>query len=77
MKLFLIALLLLPSAAVAADKALILNEQRQQALYQMLDAAVRAQGITIAPAALDILNVLRTAPTVTEQPTQPPELKKD
>lgn len=68
------AMLLCGFSAVAADKALILNDARQQALYQALDAAVRQQGIASAPALLDLLNVLRTAPTVEE--TKPIDEKK-
>lgn len=70
-------LLIFTVSAGAKDVALILNDQRQQALYQAIDATVRAQGVQIAPQMLDLLNVLRSAPTVTEQPPVPPEPKKD
>lgn len=74
-KTLIVVLALYGAPVFAADKALILNEQRQQALYQALDAAVRQQGIAAAPALIDLLNVLRTAPTVEE--TKPAEVKKD
>lgn len=69
-----------PAGAQAADKVLVLNADRQQALAHALDQAVRAQGLAIAPQMLDLLNALRTAPTVAppELPPNPPaDTKKD
>lgn len=46
MKALIVAALLFVTPAVAADKALVLNDSQQNALKQALDAAIRANGLS-------------------------------
>lgn len=60
-----LCLVCVPSAK--ADIALVLTDQEKQALIEILDIAVKAQGIQIAPNAAYIFNKLKNAPVITEQ----------
>lgn len=72
-KLVLALALLAPGIASAKDVALVLNDAEQQALYRALDAAVKAQGLSIAADMLHLLRRLQTAPEVTETKTEKPK----
>jgi hypothetical protein len=55
---------IIPVAAHAADKAVMLTDDEQSALVQILDAATKAQGISIATNTVYFLNKIKSAPTV-------------
>jgi hypothetical protein len=71
-------LALIPStAAIAAERALVLTDQEQTALVEILDAATKQGGISIAGKTTYFLNKLNAAPTVTSQtPIEPKEKPK-
>ena len=60
-----------------ADVALMLNDNEQTAFRQILDAAVRGQGIQVAPEAVYLLNKLNTAPQVVPHKDDPPPAKSE
>ena len=67
-----VLLTLLPSTAMAAEKALVLTDQEQAALVEILDAATKQGGLSIAGKTTYFLNKLNTAPVVTSQtPVEP------
>ena len=79
-----ILVLLLTTAswtAVAADRVIILSEEETKVLLNMLDAAVKAQGLTIAANAAYMLDKINKASTLIEQklvpepdkPKEPPQ----
>ena len=67
--------LLFTASAAGADKALILNDQDQKDLVQVLDAATRAQGLSIAATSLRLYQKLLAAPSITEQKDAPHDAK--
>lgn len=68
--LFLLALTL---PASAADYAVILNEEEKKALIALLDAAVRANGLSSAGNAAWLAQKINAAGVVTEQKQAPTE----
>jgi adenosylcobinamide amidohydrolase len=61
------ALLIVTSSVVQADVALILNDLEQKALLEALDVATKAQGLSIAPNTVYLMNKLKAAGTVTDK----------
>lgn len=61
--------LLIP--AHATDYAVMLNDVERAALIDLIDAAVRAKGLDVAPNALYLANKIKAAGTVIE--TVPPK----
>ena len=55
---------LFSTTAHAADRALVLTDEEQSALVNVLDAATKAQGLSVAQTTLYFLNKIRSAPTV-------------
>ena len=79
-----VAVALVPSTvAVAAEKALVLTDQEQTALVEILDAATKQGGISIAGKTTYFLNKLNAAPVTSQTPADPkadkakPEKPKD
>lgn len=62
-----IAFILVATPSFAANKVLILNDADQSALLQLLDQAVRGQGLAAADPALRIYNLLKQAPIQVEE----------
>lgn len=66
-------LFLLASPAAWADKAIVATDQEITALIQLIDEAVKAKGLSVAPNAVYWVNKLQAAPVVTEQKEEPPK----
>ena len=60
-----------------ADKAVVLSDEEQSALVQILDAATKAQGISIATNTVYFLNKIKSAPTVVPHVDAPAPKPKD
>jgi adenosylcobinamide amidohydrolase len=71
------ALLIAISSFARADVALILNDLEQKALLEALDVATKAQGLSIAPNTLYLMNKLKAAGTVTEKTVVPDKKEGD
>jgi hypothetical protein len=65
------------SRAMAADKALMLNDNEQAALRHILDVATKAEGIAIAPVAVYFINKLDSAPAVVERKDESKKVPKN
>jgi len=72
-----VAVALVPSTvAIAAEKALVLTDQEQTALVEILDAATKQGGISVAGKTIYFLNKLNAAPVVTSQTPAEPKADK-
>jgi len=67
-----VLVLLVAEPAGAKDVALILNDQDQATLAQLLDGALRTQGLGAA-SAVYFWQKLKAAPAVTERQDDPPK----
>lgn len=63
-------------SANAADYAVVINDAEKKALLELLDAAVRSNGLNVAGAAFHLAQKINTAGVVTDQKEQPVEPKE-
>lgn len=73
MKRLILCAALIATPAYAADKAVILNEAEERAILLMIDEAVKAKGLEMAPNAVYLANKIKSAPMVTEQKPATPD----
>lgn len=59
--------------AYSADHAVILNDQERAVLLEIINEAVKARGLDMAPNAVYLTNKIKSAGVVTEQKQVPTE----
>lgn len=69
-------LLLLTLSASATDYAVMLNDTERAVLIELIDAAVKARGLDVAPNAVYLANKIKSAGVVTDQKQVPEEPTK-
>lgn len=61
---WLLAGLMLLATPAYADRSIVLTDMEAQALLELIDAAVKAQGLNAAANAVFLANKIKTAPIV-------------
>lgn len=72
-RLLLIAALLAVTPVHAAEYMITLTEAERPALLELLDEAIKAKGLALAPNAVHFAVKIRAAPVVTERKDDPPK----
>lgn len=71
---YLLLVFFVSAPAIAADRAIVLNDNEAAALVQLIDEALKSKGAALAQNAAYWLTKIQNAPTVTEQkPVEPPK----
>lgn len=63
--------------AIAREVAIIADDQHYNDIVQLVDAALKGQGVSVLPQANRVLDILQKASTVVDKKENPPPPKSD